>query len=45
MAATSTAALAGISLIPGDAGTLLEQKLMDISSSLMIVLAVIYLEK
>lgn len=45
MVATSTAASAGISLIPGDAGTPLAQKLMDISSSLMIVLAVIYLEK
>lgn len=45
LVATCTAASAGISAIPGDAGTPVAEKLMDLSSSLMIVLAVIYLEK
>lgn len=43
--AASTAASASISLIPGDAGTPLANKLMDLSTNFMIVLAIIYLEK
>lgn len=41
----TTAASAGISLIPDDVGTPIAEKLMDLSGNLMIILAVIYLEK
>ena len=41
----STAASAGISLIPDDVGTPIAEKLMDLSGNLMIILAVISLEK
>lgn len=45
MVVTCTAASAAISAIPGDVGTPIADKLMDLSSNLAIVLAVIYLEK
>lgn len=45
LVAASTAASASISLIPDDAGTPIAEKLMDLSTNFMIVLAVIYLEK
>lgn len=45
LVAMSTAASAGISLIPDDVGTPIANKLMDLSSNLMVILAVIYLEK
>lgn len=45
LVAASTAASAGISLIPDDVGTPIANKLMDLSGNLMIILAVIYLEK
>ena len=45
LVAASTAASAGITLIPDDVGTPIADKLMDLSGNLMIILAVIYLEK
>ncbi len=45
MVATTTGASAAISLLPGDAGTPIANKLVDLSSYLMVILAVIYLEK
>lgn len=45
LTATSTAASAAISLLPDDAGTPIAEKLADISSYLIIILSVIYLEK
>lgn len=45
LVAASTAASASISLIPDDAGTPIAEKLMDLSTNFMIVLAIIYLEK
>lgn len=45
MVVTCTAASAAISAIPGNVGTPIADKLMDLSSNLAIVLAVIYLEK
>ncbi|NHM16373.1 hypothetical protein GMI69_06830 [Eggerthellaceae bacterium zg-887] len=43
--ATSTAASAAISLLPGDAGTPIADKLADLSVDFLIVLSAIYLEK
>ena len=43
--ASSTASSAAISLLPGDAGTPIAEKLVDLSSDFMVVLAAIYLEK
>ena len=45
MIASSTALSAGISALPDDTGSALSDKLMDMSASLGIVLAVLYLEK
>ena len=45
LTATSTAASAAVSLLPDDAGTPIAEKLADISSYLIIILSVIYLEK
>lgn len=45
LAAASTAASAAITLIPGDVGTPIANKLADLSSYFLIVLCVIYLEK
>lgn len=45
LVAGSTGSSAAISLIPGDAGTPIAEKLVDISSDFLIVLAAIYLEK
>lgn len=45
MVAASTGASAAITAIPDDVGTPIADKLMDLSTNLMIVLAVIYLEK
>ena len=45
MVAASTGASAAITAIPDDVGTPIADKLMDLSTSLMLVLAVIYLEK
>lgn len=45
MVAASTGASAAIIAIPDDVGTPIADKLMDLSTNLMIVLAVIYLEK
>lgn len=45
MIASSTALSAGISALPEDTGSALSDKLMDMSASLGIVLAVLYLEK
>lgn len=41
----STASSAAISLLPGDAGTPIAEKLVDLSSDFLVVLAAIYLEK
>lgn len=41
----STGSSAAISLLPGDAGTPIAEKLVDLSSDFLIVLAAIYLEK
>ncbi len=43
--AASTGSSAAISLLPGDAGTPIAEKLVDLSSDFLIVLAAIYLEK
>lgn len=43
--AASTAASGAITLLPGDAGTPIAEKLVDLSSDFLIVLAAIYLEK
>lgn len=45
LVASTTAASAAISLLPGDAGTGIANKLVDLSSYFLIILAVIYLEK
>lgn len=45
MVAASTGASAAITAIPDDVGTPIADKLMDLSANLMLVLAVIYLEK
>ena len=45
LAAASTAASAAITLIPGDVGTPVANKLADLSSYFLIVLCAIYLEK
>ena len=45
LAAASTAASAAITLIPGDVGTPIANKLADLSSYFLIVLSTIYLEK
>ncbi len=45
LVAGSTGSSAAISLLPGDAGTPIAEKLVDISSDFLIVLAAIYLEK
>lgn len=45
MVAASTGASAAITAIPDDVGTPIADKLMDLSTNFMIVLAVIYLEK
>lgn len=45
LAAASTAASAAITLIPGDVGTPITNKLADLSSYFLIVLCAIYLEK
>ena len=45
LAAGATASSAAITLIPGDAGTPIAQKLVDLSSDFLIVMAAIYLEK
>ena len=45
LAAASTAAAAAITLIPGDVGTPIANKLADLSSYFLIVLCAIYLEK
>lgn len=45
LATTTTAASAAISALPNDTGTPIADKLVDFSSYLMIILAVIYLEK
>lgn len=44
LSAASAGLSAGISAIPGDAGTPVAEKLMDLSADFMIVLAAIYLE-
>ena len=41
----STGSSAAISLLPGDAGTPLAEKLVDLSSDFLVVIAAIYLEK
>lgn len=41
----STGSAAAISLLPGDAGTPIAEKLVDLSSDFLIVIAAIYLEK
>ena len=41
----STGSSAAISLLPGDAGTPIAEKLVDLSSDFMVVIAAIYLEK
>lgn len=43
--ATTAGASAAISLLPGDAGAPIAEKLIDLSSYFMVILAVIYLEK
>ncbi len=43
--AASTAASGAITLLPGDAGTPIAEKLVDLSSDFLVVLAAIYLEK
>ncbi|MBQ9043927.1 MAG: hypothetical protein IJ111_14080 [Eggerthellaceae bacterium] len=45
LVAASTAASAAVSLLPGDAGTPIAQKLVDLSSDFLIVITAIYLEK
>ena len=45
LTAASAATSAAISAVPGDAGTPIAEKLMDLSSDFLIVLAAIYLEK
>ena len=45
MVAASTGASAAITAIPDDVGTPIADKLMDLSTNLILVLAVIYLEK
>ena len=45
LVAASTGSSAAISLLPGDAGTPIAEKLVDLSSDFLIVLAAIYLEK
>ena len=45
LVAGSSATAAAISVIPGDTGTPIANKLVDISADLLIVLAAIYLEK
>ncbi len=45
LTAASAATSAGISAIPGDVGTPIAEKLMDLSADFMIVLSAIYLEK
>lgn len=45
LAAASTAASAAITLIPGDVGTPIANKLADLSSYFLVVLCAIYLEK
>lgn len=45
LVATSTAASTAVSLVPGDAGTPIANQLADLSGKLMVVLAIIYLEK
>ncbi len=45
LTAASTAASAAITLIPGDVGNPIAEKLMDLSSYFIIVLAALYLEK
>ena len=45
LTAASTAASAAITLIPGDVGTPIANKLADLSSYFLIVLSAIYLEK
>ena len=41
----STGSSAAVSLLPGDAGTPIAEKLVDLSSDFLIVIAAIYLEK
>lgn len=43
--AASTVASASVTLMPDDVGTPIAERLMDLSSNLMIVLAILYLEK
>lgn len=45
LTAASTAASAAITLLPGDAGNPIAEKLMDLSSYFLIVIAALYLEK
>lgn len=45
LVATSTAASGAITLLPGDAGTPIAEKLVDLSSDFVVVLAALYLEK
>ena len=45
MVAASTTASVAITAVPDDVGTPIAEKLMDLSGNLMIILAVIYLEK
>ena len=45
LVAASAAASTAISLLPGDAGTPIAQKLMDLSSDFLVVITAIYLEK
>ena len=45
LTASSTAVSAAVSALPGDAGTPIADKLMDVSADFMIVLAAIYLEE
>ena len=45
LAASATAASTAISILPGDAGTPIAEKLADLSSSFLLVLSVIFLEK
>ncbi len=45
LVAASTGSSAAISLLPGDAGTPIAEKLVDLSSDFLVVIAAIYLEK
>ena len=45
LVATTTSASAAVTLIPGDVGTPIADKLADFSTYFMVILAVIYLEK